>query len=239
MKSTRARACAPSSLDMAANRSDVPTGRAATLRIMAEIREITRLLHEADEGRDGAIDELMAMVYADLERMARSHLKKQFGSAAGNLTIEPAALVNESFMRLIKQRNRYDNRGHFFAIATKMMLRVLIDYRRRRGSLKRGGAQAHITLVLDEAKIAGAGPTPTRGIDIEALAEALERLEERSSRKADVVRMRVVWGLEVSEIAESLGVSTSTVERDWRFAKAWLAEELQVVTDDVAPDAEP
>ena len=99
---------------------------------MATPGDITLLLQEAHGGREGALDELMDLVYADLERIALSHLSRQFGERAGAVTLEPAALVNESFLRMIKQRNTYDNRGQFFAIATKVMLRVLLDYKRRR-----------------------------------------------------------------------------------------------------------
>ena len=92
--------------------------------------DITLLLRKMEEGEAGALDQLMRVVYDDLERMAASHLRRQFGERMGQLTLEPAALVNESFLRLIKQRKAYDNRGQFFAIATKVMLRVLMDYRR-------------------------------------------------------------------------------------------------------------
>lgn len=188
-------------------------------------KDITHLLEAADDGKDGALEALMERVYADLERMARSHLRRQFGERAGAITLEPAALVNESFMKLIRQRNRYDNRGHFFSIATRVMLRVLIDYRRQRNALKRGGKETRVTLLLDENLLAGSTVERTSSIEVEELAAALERLDDLSPRKADVVRMRVVWGLELGEVAASLDVSLSTVERDWRFAKAWLAEE--------------
>ena len=138
----------------------------------------------------------------------------------------PAALVNESFMKLIRQRKAYDNRGQFFAIATRSMLRVLVDYRRKRKAAKRGGADTHITLVLDEHQVAEGRQRRLDLIEVEQLTEALEKLESLDPRKADVVKMRVVWGLDITAIANSLDVSRSTVERDWRFAKAWLADEV-------------
>ena len=190
--------------------------------------QITRLLREVEAGREGAMDELMAEVYSDLQRMAESYLRKQFGDGAKAITLEPAALVNESFLKLIQQRSRFDNRGHFFAIASRSMLRVLIDYRRRRGAAKRGGAATHITLVLDERKIAD-HQTRTEVIEVEQLSAVLDTLETLSPRKADVVRLRVIWGLDLGQIAVSLDVSRSTVERDWRFAKAWLAEQAGTV----------
>ncbi len=190
---------------------------------MVAVGRITLLLQQVEGGREGALDELMALVYAELERMAGSYLQKQFGNRAEAITLEPAALVNESFLRLIRQRNKYDNSGHFFTIASKVMLRVLIDYRRRRNASMRGGGRTHITLVLDEQQIAGR-ERRTPPIEVEQFTEALEKLEALSPRKADLVKMRVIWGLDLEQISESLGVSIATVSRDWRFAKAWLSE---------------
>ena len=188
--------------------------------------DITLLLREVETGRAGALDRLMAAVYSDLTQRAEIHLRKQFGDRAEAITLEPAALVNESFMKLIRQRKAYDNRGQFFAIATRLMLRVLVDYRRKRNAAKRGGADTHITLVLDERQVAEGSQRRLDLIEVEELTEALEKLESLDPRKADVVKMRVVWGLDITAIANSLDVSRSTVERDWRFAKAWLADEV-------------
>ena len=183
---------------------------------------ITKLLRRMDDGEASATEDLMRLVYADLERMAASYLREHFGDRAGQITLEPAALVNESFLRLIKQRKRFDNRGQFFAIATKIMLRVLIDYRRQKLAVKRGGGDQPITLAFEPAQ---AGDR-SRSIDVEALAKALEALERLDGRKADIVKMRIVWGMTVAEVAESLDVSQSSVDRDWRFAKAWMADEI-------------
>ena len=193
---------------------------------VAELEDITLLLHEAGEGRPGALDDLMRLVYAELEQMARLHLRRQFGAAAASITLEPAALVNETFMRLIKQRSTLDNRGQFFGIATTLMLRVLIDYRRARNAEKRGGGETRLTLQFDGGVATSQAPAERDGVEIEALRTALERLEGLDDRKADVVKMRVVWGLNNTEVAAALGVSIPTVERDWRFARAWLAEQI-------------
>ena len=193
---------------------------------MAEVGDITSMLREAEAGREGALDKLMAVVYADLERMAEIYLAKQFGDRAKVITLEPAALVNESFMLLIRQRKTYDNRGQFFAIATRMMLRVLVDYRRKHRAAKRGGAETHIRFVLDERRVADGRRRRLDPIEVEELAQILEKLESLDPRAAEVVKMRVVWGLNMPEIAESLGVSVSSAERDWRFAKAWLADQI-------------
>ena len=187
--------------------------------------DITRLLHAIDAGRPGAMDDLMTVVYADLERVAQRHMDQQFGRGLPGVTLEPAALVNESFLRLIKQRKKYDNRGQFFAIATKVMLRVLVDYQRQRRAAKRGGGQKPVTLSLEGPAHRAEGTKEGTVIGVETLVAGLERLESLDPRKADVVKFRVIWGLEMREIAESLGISLATVERDWSFAKAWLARE--------------
>ena len=186
---------------------------------------ITLLLQDLDRGREGALDALMDAVYSDLERIALAHLSRQFGKNVRAITIEPAGLVNELFLRMIKQRKSYDNPGQFFAIATKMMLRVLLDYKRKRLAVKRGGDQKRISLFLDgHAKPERSRSTITE-IEIESLSTALQELESIDSRQADVVKMRVVWGLNIEEIALALDMSASTVKRDWRFAKAWLTDE--------------
>jgi RNA polymerase sigma-70 factor (ECF subfamily) len=185
--------------------------------------DITRLLHAMDEGQPGAMDDLMETVYADLEHVARRHMDRQFGRGLPGVTLEPAALVNESFLRLIRQRKRYRNREQFFAIATRIMLRVLVDYQRRRLAAKRGGSHKRITLSLEGP--AAPSDHPVRGtmIGVDTLVAAVDELESLDRRKADVVRLRVIWGLQMQEIAAALDVSLATVERDWSFAKAWLA----------------
>jgi RNA polymerase sigma factor (TIGR02999 family) len=191
---------------------------------MLAAHDITKLLKRMDHGDAAAADDLMRLVYQDLERMAASHLRKQFGERAAQITLEPAALVNESFLRLIKQRKSFDNRGQFFAIATKVMLRVLIDYRREKLTAKRGGSHTRMSLSIDQHESASEGASAS--VDVEALAAALDDLERLDERKADIVKMRVVWGMSVSEVAETLEISPSSVDRDWRFAKAWIADEI-------------
>ena len=155
--------------------------------------DVTRLLREIEDGRDGAMERLMAVVYADLERVAEKHMRQRFGRGAPGVTLEPAALVNESWFQLIRQRCTYDNRGHFFAIATRVMLRVLTDYQRRRGAARRGGAMERVTLSLAGAAASDRGAGPETLIGVDSLVAALERLETLDARKADVVKLRVVW----------------------------------------------
>jgi RNA polymerase sigma factor (TIGR02999 family) len=189
---------------------------------------ITLLLGDVEDGRDGAMDRLMEAVYGDLERVAQRHMAQRFGPELPGVTLEPAALVNESFLRLIRQRTSYQNRRHFFAIATRVMLRVLTDYQRGRSAERRGGGRQRLTLPLDGPAAedpAGATCDGGAGIDVEGLIRSLDRLEALDQRKADVVRLRVVWGLEMGQVSEALGISLATVERDWAFSKAWLARE--------------
>ncbi len=198
---------------------------------MASTEEITLLLRRLDEGQPGAMDELMRVVYDDLERMAASYLRKHFGDRVGQLTLEPAALVNESFLRLIKQRKRFDNRGQFFAIATKLMLRVLVDYRRQKMAAKRGGGAPgrgpRFTLSIGgRAAAHPAARGPAELVENETLGAALDHLDQLDHRKAEIVKMRVVWGMTVPEVAEAMDISPSSVDRDWRFAKVWIANEV-------------
>ncbi len=191
---------------------------------MATRNDITLLLKRIDAGEHGALDELMQVVYGDLERMAASHLRRQFGDRVKQITMEPAALVNESFLKLIKQRRGFDNRGQFFAIATRLMMRVLTEYRRKKRAAKRGGGTPpRLTLALDRSPAPGHGPGE---VEIEELVRVLGALETLDPRRAEIVKMRVVWGMTVPEVAEALDVSPSSVDRDWRWAKAWMAEEL-------------
>ena len=180
--------------------------------------EITRLLHDADEGRAGALDEVMELVYRQLSSMAESHLRRRYGPDLAGATLEPSALVHDTFLRLIRQRNRFDNRGQFFGIATKMMIRVLNDHAREKHAEKRGGERVRVTL----SELGGSDPQH----DVTDFVRALERLEQSDTRTAEVAKLRLLWGLTVPEIAGTLDVSRRTVARDWRFARSWLQAEL-------------
>lgn len=188
----------------------------------ATLGMITRLLNEAYEGREEAFDEVMELVYEDLRRLARRHLRQRYGSHEAVISLESADLVHEAFLKLITQRKRYDSRGHFFAIATRAMLRVLMDYDRARKRAKRGGDYVRVSL-RSVARTIGQDAS----VNIPAFVEAMERLEGLDARTADVTKMRLLWGLTVAETAESLDMSVSTVEREWRFARRWLMGELK------------
>ena len=160
----------------------------------------------------------MDLVYRDLCAIADRQLRNRYGRDLAGATLEPSALVNEAFLRLIRQRNRYDTRGHFFAIATKTMIRVLADHVRSKQAAKRGGQDVRVTLtgLADSAA----------SHDMADFLRALERLETADPRTCEVAKLRLLWGLTLPEIVEALGTSQSTVERDWRFARSWLIAEL-------------
>jgi RNA polymerase sigma factor (TIGR02999 family) len=143
------------------------------------------------------------------------------------VTIQPTILANDTLMKLIRQRTKFDNAGHLFAIASRLMMRVLLDYHRARKARKRGGGLVQVSLDPD-ASIADADAAQSQADapDIEALNNALEKLAALDNRKSDVVKYRILWGLTVPQVAESLGIGVATVERDWAFAKAWLKKEL-------------
>ena len=183
-------------------------------------RQLTRLLDAMNGGEVGASDQLAERIFDDLRAMARRRLKAEGDGNA--FSIQPTMLASDTLMKLIRQRERFDNGGHLFAIASRVMMRLLIDYHRTRKAAKRGGGNL-VRVSLDPEQ---AEPASSDGLDVEALNAALDKLAALDSRKADVVRYRVLWGLTAAEIARQLNVSTVTIERDWAFAKAWLAKEL-------------
>lgn len=181
---------------------------------------ITQLLAEAQDGKKEALDEVMDLVYRDLRRIAAKQLARRPGSD-GALALQPTELVHESFLKLVKQRKHYDSRGHFFAIASRVMMRVLLDHYRQAKREKRGGGSVKVSLSQAEAEIAH-----DSGVAIPDFVGAVRRLEGLSARTADVTKLRILWGLTSREIAHTLDVSVSTVEREWRFARRWLSSEL-------------
>ena len=187
--------------------------------------DLTGLLEGVNAGRPGAVDHLAEAIHDHLRAMARRHLVRDFGPQMPGVTIQPTVLANDTLMRLIRQRQQFDNAGHFLAIASRLMMRVLLDYHRERKAAKRGGSAIHVPL---ETAHAGdlAQSEPGSDVDVEAVNDVLEKLSRFDARKGDVVRYRILWGLTNREIADALGVGLATVERDWAFAKAWLAKEL-------------
>jgi RNA polymerase sigma-70 factor (ECF subfamily) len=179
---------------------------------------ITQLARELREGKVDHVDELVPLLYSELRRLAASYLRRE---RPGH-TLQPTALVNEAYLRLVDQKEAsWDSRVHFIGIAARVMRQVLVDHARRRGAQRRGGAQPKLT--LDEA-IAYSHEQPG---DLLAVDELLNRMATFDPQQARVVELRVFGGLTVEETAEALGISPATVKRDWVAAKAWLTRELR------------
>ena len=187
---------------------------------LASPHRVTQLLMEWSHGDDAALAELTPLVYEELRRLAHHYMEGQ----RPDHTLQTTALVNEAYLRLADQTNpRWQNRAHFFAVAARAMRQIVVDYARSQQSQKRGGGLLRIE--LDEAAIV----SPEQSKEIIDLHEALERLATLDSRKAQVVELKYFGGLNYDEIAEVLKISSITVRRDWRFAKAWLYTELHNV----------
>ena len=179
--------------------------------------EITQLLLAWSEGDSEALDRLTPLVYSELRRLARSYMRKE---RAGH-TLQTTALIHEAYLRLIDAGQvEWRNRAHFFGVAARAMRQILVAMARDRGRQKRGGGARQVS--LDEAMIIDEGLDE----DLVALDEALGALGQFDARKAQVVEMRFFGGLTEEEIAETLGVSTETVRRDWRLARSWLRLKL-------------
>ena len=176
-------------------------------------QEITRLLADWNAGDAGALERLAPLVYAELRRIAR----RQIGREREGHTLQATALVNEAYLRLAGGGGlAVQDRAHFYAVCAQVMRHVLVDHARAHARDKRGGGAPHVP--LDEAAHAAAAGSA----ELVALDEALRGLEEVDSQKARVVALRYFAGLGVEETAEVLGISPTTVRREWRRAKAWL-----------------
>jgi RNA polymerase sigma-70 factor, ECF subfamily len=179
--------------------------------------QITRLLREAEGGDQEKVDLLVQALYGELRRLAASYLRRE---RTGH-TLQPTALVNEVYLRLVEQDGtEWKNRGHFFAIAAQAMRRVLVDHARRNQAAKRGGPLPRLSLeqaIVYSREQAGG---------LVALDELMQRLARIDPQQAQIVELRVFGGLTVEEAAEALGISPATVKRDWAMAKAWLAREM-------------
>jgi len=185
--------------------------------------DITRVLNAWTNGDPTALDRLTPLVYEQLLRIARHHVRRERGGV-GPQTV---SLVHEAYLRLTKAEHLdWRHRAHFFAVASRMMRRILVDTARRRGAAKRGGLAEHMAsegpLDFDElpAHIA------TRREELCAVDDALTRLAELEPRKAQVVELRFFGGLTVEETAEALDISPQSVLRDWKLARAWLTRDL-------------
>jgi len=179
---------------------------------------ITGLLVDWNAGDQSALEKLLPLVERELHRLAHSYMRRE----DPDHTLQTTALINETYLRLVDQRKvNWQNRAHFFGIAAQIMRRILLNYARDQNRQKRGGRAIHVS--LSEAVIMSA----EKDRELIALNDALVRLEAIDERKSKVVELRYFGGLSVEETAEVLKVSPITIMRDWQFAKAWLAREMQ------------
>ena len=178
---------------------------------------VTQLLVAWSAGDPTALDQLTPVIQQELHRLAA---RQMAGERPGHI-LQPTALVNEAYMRLVNWKEaQWQNRAHFFGTAARIMRRVLVDMARTRGRDKRGGGQVHVSLSEAEQQ-----PAAQRA-DLMALDEAMKALELIDARKSQVVELRYFGGLSLEEAALVMNVSVATVRRDWSFARAWLFREL-------------
>jgi RNA polymerase sigma factor (TIGR02999 family) len=180
--------------------------------------DVTQLLLAWQAGDRDALDRMLPLVYDELHRLAAGYLRRE----RPDHTLQPTALVHEAYLRLVRQRQvDWRNRAQFLGVAAGMMRRILVNHARDRSAGKRAGGREQVSLSLVED---GRGPPD---IDLIALEDALARLTSLDERKGRVVELRFFGGLAMDEIAEVLGISRATVEREWSFARAWLYDAIE------------
>jgi RNA polymerase sigma factor (TIGR02999 family) len=183
-------------------------------------RDVTVLLHAWSGGDAAAAERLTELVYAQVRAIAGKHLR-QFG---GRMTLQPTELAHELFLRLIGAEIAWQDRRHFYGVVSVAMRRILVDSARARGSERRGGGHLHVTLSAAENVFPVAADA--NGSDAFALDEALDALRALDARKSEVVELTYLLGLKREEIAEVMAISVPTVDRELRFARAWLKQRL-------------
>ena len=195
---------------------------------MALQENITRLLNDWSAGDDAALERLTPLVYDELRRLAASYLKAE----RADHTLQATALVHEAYLDLRGMRHySWQNRANFIGVMANLMRRILVEYARRHNAEKRGGENVKVPLSEADPSVS-AGIKPR--VDLIELDEVLQRFAVEFPRRAKIVELKFFGGLTIDEIAEVLSedetrVSTATVERDWRFARAWLKNELGAV----------
>lgn len=184
---------------------------------MTDRSNVTILLDEARKGDENALNDLLPLVYDELRRVASNQLRNE----RSDHTLQPTALVHEAYMRLLEQRNvDWQNRVHFFSIAAEMMRRILVNYAIQRNAKKRGDGAAKVA--LDEA----ISFSKEKELDLVILDETLNELAKFDPDQARIVELRFFAGLTIEETAQALGISDSTVKREWRSAKAWIMAKM-------------
>jgi RNA polymerase sigma factor (TIGR02999 family) len=180
---------------------------------------ITQLLVDWSYGDQKALDRLMPLVYSELHRLASNYLRRERPSH----TLQPTALVNEAYLKLIDQKNaKWQNRAQFYGVAAQLMRRILVDHARQHQAAKRGGSdQQRLSITSAERLV------QQPEVDLLALNEALEELATLDPQQERIVELRFFGGLSIEETAEVLGIGHATVERDWKMARAWLRRKLE------------
>jgi RNA polymerase sigma factor (TIGR02999 family) len=179
--------------------------------------DVTELLVAWSNGDQTALEKLVPLIYSELHRLARRHMRQ----AGPGHTLQTTALVNEAYLRLVRQQQvSWQNRAHFFAVSATSMRHILVDMARGRGRQRRGGGAPQVS--LDEAYLF----SPGRATELIALDDALTALASLDERKSRIVELRFFGGLTLEETAEVLNVSHATVEREWKRARAWLSSQL-------------
>ncbi len=184
----------------------------------AQSKGVTQFLIDLSKGDERAVDELLPAVYDELRRIAKYYMSRERVSH----TLQPTALVHETYLKLIDQRQvDWKNRAHFFGLAAEIMRRILVNHARDKKAEKRGGDVQQVSLSVAVESF------EKPDLDILALNEALEELAKIDARKARVVELKFFGGLTTKEIAEVLQISDATVEREWSFARAWLYSRMK------------
>ena len=181
--------------------------------------DVTRILSEIEHGDARASARLLPLVYEELRALATSRMSQE----RPGQTLKATALVHEAYLRLVgaEDKERWNSRGHFFGAASEAMRRILVEQARRKKSIKHGGSHTRVELAHVE-------PTDQpRKIDLLALDEALGKLEREQPEKAELVKLRYFAGLTIAQAADALGISTSTADNYWAYAKSWLKVELR------------
>jgi RNA polymerase sigma factor (TIGR02999 family) len=180
--------------------------------------ELTRILSALEQGEPHAAEQLLPLVYNELRRLAAEKIAQE----RPGQTLQATALVHEAYLRLVdvKQAQHWNSRGHFYAAAAEAMRRILVENARRRKAFRRGGDRHRLDLHWVEPE------APRVSDDLLALDEALEKLAQKDSRKAELVKLRYFAGLTMEQTAEMLGISLATANRWWNYARAWLHQEI-------------
>jgi RNA polymerase sigma factor (TIGR02999 family) len=188
------------------------------------VADVTQILSAIEAGDPKAAAELLPLVYDELRKLAAARLADE----KPGQTLQPTALVHEAYLRLVgvQQPQDWNGRGHFFAAAAEAMRRILVEAARRKRSLKSGGGRHRLDIADVEPSVGGPN------VDLLALDEALQQLERKDPRKAELVKLRFFAGLTVEQAARALGVATSTADEDWAYARSWLRLSLGDRTTD-------